>query len=218
MKESKLIWDKSYFQNVLLNKAIELNNERLVEYAKEKLDNIGDKIQTFNSKNNLYRTGHLLQSLCWSVSYKGNVVGYGFYEKAPLKKGRKLWGEQATSESHLHEFYGSQIYSMFPVEGRKFAEEYIQKAASKGTRGWKVVFGILAPYWGYWEKGFTMIHGFSNNGGNSPFRGATFMKFSVMAEVYDQVRKELKPARKYYYNVSLPPNTPYEKLLEKSME
>lgn len=215
MKESRLIWDKNYFHNVLLNKAIEMNNARLVEYAKEKLDKIGDRIQSFNSKNNLYRTGHLLQSLCWSVSYKGNVIGYGFYEKAPLKKGRKLWGEEATSDSHLHEFYGSQIYSMFPVNGRKFAEEYIQKAASKGTRGWKIVFGILAPYWGYWEKGFTLKRG----GKNSTIpRTETFLKFSVMAEVYDQVRKELKPARSYYYNVSLPPNTPYSKLLEKSME
>lgn len=215
MKESKLIWDKNYFHNVLLNKAIELNNARLVEYAKEKLDSIGDRIQTFDSKNNLYRTGHLLQSLCWSVSYKGNVVGYGFYEKAPLKKGRKLWGEEATSESHLHEFYGYDISSMFPVHGRKFAEEYIRKASSTGTRGWKVVFGILAPYWGYWEKGFTLKRG----GGKSPIpRTVSFLKFSVMAEVYDQVRKELKPARKYYYNVSLPPNIPYEKLLEKAYE
>ena len=117
---------------------------------------------------------------------------------------------------------------MFPVNGRKFAEEYIQKAASTGTRGWKIVFGILAPYWGYWEKGFTLIHGGSvsssgrKNGkltkGYKGARGATFMRFAVMAEVYDQVRKELKPARKYYYNVSLPPNTPYSKLLEKSME
>ena len=215
MKESRLIWDKNHFRNVLLNKAIEMNNARLVEYAKEKLDSIGDKIQTFNSTNNLYRTGHLLQSLCWSVSYKGNVIGYGFYGKAPLKRGRKMWGEGRlrTSVSELHEFYGSQISSMFPVHGRKFAEEYIQKASSTGTRGWKVVFGILAPYWGYWEKGFTLKKG----GKNSPIpRTETFLKFSVMAEVYDQVRKELKPARRYYYNVSLPPNTPYEKLLEKS--
>ena len=52
-----------------------------------------------------------------------------------------------------------------------------------------VFFAILAPYWGYWEKGFNMKVGWEGN------RTAIFQQFAVMSQFYDIVKSNLKPAR-----------------------
>lgn len=181
-----------------MGNAIAFNNSRLVTYAKMTILEIGYKIMSYHSKHNMDRTGNLLNSLCWGVSYKGQLIESGFFRDAVHNTVRI--GDDITSESFLHEWFRAEKYA-FPVDGRQLAEEYIRKVGGTGSTGWKVFFAILAPYWGYWEKGFTMKHGFSTNGN---FMGASFMKFSVMAEVYDKVKKDLKPARKYYFNVSVP--------------
>ena len=180
---------------------IEEQNRRLIAYAENKIVEIGDKIKSYNSKHNMDRTGNLLNSLCWGVSYQGKLIGSGFYRDATT---RGAWiGDGYYSTSFLHEFFGSQVFTMYPVNGRQLAEEYIQRNGNTGSRGWKVFFAILAPYWGYWEEGFTLIHGFSTNSART-FYGATHKRFAVMAQFYDKVRKDLKPAKKYYFNVSVP--------------
>lgn len=212
------------FAKDLMKVYIQEQNNRLIEYAKETIVEIGNTIKTYQSKHNMDRTGNLLNSLCWGVTYKNDLIGSGFYREAQTKS---VWiGDGYYSESFLHEFFGSQIFTMYPVNGRQLAEEYIQKNSNTGSRGWKVFFAILAPYWGYWEKGFTLTHGGSvsssgrKNGrlikGYKGIRGATFMRFAVMAQFYDKVRKDLKPAKKYYFNVSLPPKIDYQKALRKS--
>ena len=172
---------------------IEEQNRRLIAYAENKIVEIGDKIKSYNSKHNMDRTGNLLNSLCWGVSYQGKLIGSGFYRDATT---RGAWiGDGYYSTSFLHEFFGSQVFTMYPVNGRQLAEEYIQRNGNTGSRGWKVFFAILAPYWGYWEKGFTLT---------SFGKERRRRQFAVMAQVYDQVRRDLKPAKKYYFNVSVP--------------
>ena len=193
------------FAKDLMKVYIQEQNNRLIEYAKETIVEIGNTIKTYQSKHNMDRTGNLLNSLCWGVTYKNDLIGSGFYREAQTKS---VWiGDGYYSESFLHEFFGSQIFTMYPVNGRQLAEEYIQKNSNTGSRGWKVFFAILAPYWGYWEEGFTLIHGFSRNSART-FYGATQVKrFAVMTQFYDKVRKDLKPAKKYYFHVNVPKYT-----------
>lgn len=205
MASAKLTgWNPNLLKKQVMENAIAFNNSRLVTYAKMTIIEIGYKIMSYHSKNGMDRTGNLLNSLCWGVSYKGQLIESGFFRDAASKNK----GIDGTSESFLHEWFVDEKYA-YPVDGRQLAEEYIRKVGGTGSTGWKVFFAILAPYWGYWEKGFTMrrgggiIHGSDGKTWKIP-RTSTFMKFSVMAEVYDKVKKDLKPARKYYFNVSVP--------------
>ena len=199
----------------IMENAVAYNNMRLVEYAKETILKIGNKIKTYHSKHNMDRTGNLLNSLCWGVSYKGKFVDGGFFRDAVHNNK----GIANTSESFLHEWFSGDEKYLIPVDGRQLAEEYLRKVGNTGSTGWKVFFAILAPYWGYWEEGFTMrrgggiIHGSGGKTWKIP-RTSTFMKFAVMAEAYDKVRKDLKPARKYYFNVSVPQYS-HQKLIDK---
>ena len=93
---------------------------------------------------------------------------------------------QGGSSSFLHEFF-------YPVgeevNGVQRAMDFIE--SYKGTTGkWKVAFAVLAPYWGYWESGFTMKSG----GGDSPVpRSTRFYQFQVLSQIYDNVMRDLKP-------------------------
>ena len=76
------------------------------------------------------------------------------------------------------------------VSGHQLAAEYLYQAHKKCKSGeWMVFFAILAPYWGYWEKGFNITPKF---GGNTTQR---FLQFAVMSQFYDIVKSNLKPAR-----------------------
>lgn len=191
MASSLTGWNPSLLKKQIMENAVAYNNMRLVEYAKEKTLKIGNKIKTYHSKHNMDRTGNLLNSLCWGVSYKGKLVDGGFFRDAI----HNSKGISSTSESFLHEWFSGDEKYLIPVDGRQLAEEYLRKVGNTGSTGWKVFFAILAPYWGYWEEGFNMkVRG----------KSIGFFQFAVMAETYDQVRKDLKPARKYYFNVSVP--------------
>lgn len=164
----------------MLKFVVEEQNKRLIEYAKEKIVEIGNQIQTYHSRNHMDRTGNLLASLCWGVSYDGKLVDGGFYR------------ESASGTSYLHEWFSGDEKYLYPVDGHELAQAYMQRYGNNGTQGWRVFFAILAPYWGYWEKGFTMQSG----GGGSPIpRSTRFMQFAVMAQFYDEIKRDLKPAR-----------------------
>lgn len=200
-KSSLTGWNPEALKKQMMGNAVAYNNARLVDYAKETIAKIGNKIKSYHSKNNMDRTGNLLNSLCWGVSYKGKLVEGGFFRDAVLNDK----GIAKTSESFLHEWFSGDEKYLIPVNGRQLAEEYLQKVGNTGSTGWKVFFAILAPYWGYWEEGFNMkVRG----------KSIGFFQFAVMAETYDQVRKDLKPARKYYFNVSVPQYS-HQKLIDK---
>ena len=185
----------------MMSIAVAEQNARLIAYAKEEIIKIGNQIQTYHSRHHMNDTGNLLDSLLWGVSYDGKLVDGGFYREA-----------QADKESHLHDWL-VDIRELFPVNGRQLAQTYMQKYGNNGAKGWRVFFAILAPYWGYWEKGFTMKSG----GGDSGIpRSTRFMQFAVMTQFYDEVKKDLKPARvRFRVSVAKYNRTKLEKKWEK---
>ena len=188
MKESKVIFDaKKLAAEMMKNLSAEQTN-RLIEYAKQTILEIGNKIQTYHSRNHMYRSGHLLRSLCCGVSYDGKLVYSGFYGDIALKS-HTTWNEANTTNSYLHEWIPE--YEAFQIDGRQMAQNYIQRYGHMGSGkgSWRVFFAILAPYWGYWETGFNMVHGLGKN------RKSSFHQFAVMTEFYDKADKDLKPAK-----------------------
>ena len=182
MIKSKVIgFNAKSMAAAMMKNVVAEQNRRLVEYAKEKILAIGNQIQTYHSRNHMDRTGNLLDSLLWGVSYEGKLVEGGFYRDA-----------QARGESYLHEWFSGDVKYLIPVNGRQLAQTYMQKYGNNGAKGWRVFFAILAPYWGYWEKGFTMKSGGGDSG--TP-RSTRFMQFAVMTQFYDEIKKDLKPAR-----------------------
>ena len=162
MKESKVIFDtRKLAAEMMKNLSAEQTN-RLIEYAKQTILEIGNKIQTYHSRNHMYRSGHLLRSLCCGVSYDGKLVYSGFYGDIALKS-HTTWNEANTTNSYLHEWIPE--YEAFQIDGRQMAQSYIQRYGHMGSGkgSWRVFFAILAPYWGYWETGFNMVHGLGKN-------------------------------------------------------
>lgn len=147
----------------------------LVDYAKSKIISIGNHIKSRDTRNNFDRTGNLLNSLCWGVSYNGDVLESGFYRDPAILRDKGIDGN---SYAYMHELWGDYKYA-YPVDGRAMAEAFLQHAQPR-TKGWRVFFAILAPYWGYWESGHKNV--MSNK----------FEKFAVMIHVYDEVKRELK--------------------------
>jgi hypothetical protein len=180
MKESKLInFKPRALKKQVLNNLVEVQTQRLIGYAEKTIKAIGDKIQTYNSRNHMDRTGNLLNSLCWGVAYSGQLKASGFYRDEIIHSGK---GILHNGESFLHEYFiGNDPYA-FPVHGRQLAQQYISQYGKMSWNGrWRVWFAILAPYWGFWEEGF------------KPPKGG-FLKFQVMTEFYDKISKDLKPA------------------------
>lgn len=203
MQNSKTIGldtDKLYRE--MLNNVVTEQTRRFIEYAKKEVAKIGDHIKTYASGNHMDRTGNLLNSLCWGVSYDGKLVGGGFYRKAIARNK----GIDGTSTSYLHEWFSGDEKYLLPVNGRKLAYDYVIKYGNNGSRGWRVFFAILAPYWGYWEKGFKLKSYFGEG-------GARFMQFAVMTHFFDEVKTELRPARTRF-RCSVPKYT-HEQLVKK---
>lgn len=203
MIKSKVIgFNAKSMAAAMMKNVVAEQNRRLVEYAKEKILAIGNQIKTYHSRNHMDRTGNLLDSLLWGVSYEGKLVEGGFYRDA-----------QARGESYLHEWFSGDVKYLIPVNGRQLAQTYMQKYGNNGAKGWRVFFAILAPYWGYWEKGFTMKSG----GGDSGIpRSTRFMQFAVMTQFYDEVKQDLKPARvRFRVSVAKYNRTKLEKKWEK---
>lgn len=192
MKQGKIIgFDAAKMAEQMMANAVAEQNRRLVVYAEKEIKRLGDMIQTYHSANHMDRTGNLLNSLCWVVTYNSGIVGYGFY-RSPVTHSRGIDG---CSTSYLHEYF---MNDMEERNGRQLAEEFIESYKGSPNK-WKVAFAILADYWGYWESGFWM-----KSGGNTVYQGESrehsiprskrFAQFQVMTHVYDDVRMALKPA------------------------
>lgn len=172
----------------MMQKVIGEQNSRLIAYAKEQIIVIGDKISSYHSRNHMDRTGNLLDSLLWGVSYRGKLVQGGFYREA-----------RASETSYLHEWFSGDEKYLEPVNGRELAAKYLETYGNNGQgNGWKVFFAILAPYWGYWENGFNMKRRIGKNGWDEDDAvnySTRFMRFAVMSQFYDRAKSDLKPAR-----------------------
>jgi len=158
------------FGNALYKRISEEQTKRLVKYAKDKIRQIGDTFLTANTTHSLDRTGNLLDSLCWGVSYNGKIVKSGFYRR-----------QKASEESYLHEWFIGDVASLHPVYGHGLAQQYIDNYSNThSAKGWQIFFAVLAPYWGYWEHGFRL---------NDKVR-----KLSIMTMHHDVIKTELKGA------------------------
>lgn len=204
MKKSKVIGLSAYTRQLrkeLTDYWVGVQTANLIDYAKTEIKKLGDMIQTYNSANHMDRTGNLLNSLCWGVTYDGRMSECGFYRSERTNITYNRWGQvrgmgfQGGHGSSLHEFFTNDS---IPVDGRKFAEEFLLSKHGKRNK-WTVFFAILAPYWGYWESGFTMRTGSDatdengNRVSNAP-RMTRFMQFQVMTHIFDDVRMALKPS------------------------
>lgn len=178
-------FDSEAWKKAVLEVASKEQTARLIAYANKRMQEIGDKIKTWNSKNNLDRTGNLLNSLCWAVTKDGKLEGSGFYRPAITRPK----GVHGSSISFIHEF--TPDYER-EVNGRALAESYLANISSTEGKGWRVYFAILAPYWGYWESGFTLKSGGGSSGIPSSSR---YLQFQVMCEFFDKIRMDLKPAK-----------------------
>lgn len=170
----------------IVNPIIDEQTRLFIDYAKENVNTIAKGIQSYGYS--MDRTGNLLDSLCWVVSYNGKMVGSGFYRET-----------QATRDSYLHELFNTKALELmseyFPVFGHALAEDFIERWGKKSEQGqWVVAFGILAPYWGYWEVGHQNVLTGRKNGIEREFK-----KFAVMAEFFDKVTEDLKPAKTAFY-------------------
>lgn len=165
-RKSKVVFDSNALVKKMFARLEREQTARLVEYAKAEIIRIGNDISVAPTSNNLDRTGNLLDSLCWAVYFDGKLSKFGYYRKAT-----------AIEDSHLHEYSKPMGES---VNGHVLAQNFISAYVPQQS-GWELFFAILAPYWGYWEEGFTHI------------LNGRFYNWQVMAEHYDSVKNDLKP-------------------------
>lgn len=185
MSNSVVVFDSKALAKDILNNLVPYQTNLLIDYAMVEIKKLGDRIASYNSANGLDRTGNLLNSLCWGVTYDGRLMDGGFYREEVHKTRTNRWGQTrglgvgGGSDSFLHEFFRDDAEE---VDGRKLALQYLLSKHGKKNK-WTVFFAILAPYWGYWEGGFRMV---TTN---------KRMQFQAMIYVFDDVRKDLKPAK-----------------------
>ena len=141
---------------------------RLIAYAQEEMQKMGNLIDQIIT-NVDFNTGNLLDSLCWGVWHNKRKCATGFYREM-----------QATYDSYLHELSKDKI----PVNGRLLAEQFLQEYQDHLTvdDGWQIVWGVLAPYYVYWEEGHINV-----------LFGGEFAKFDAMSQRYDHIENVLKP-------------------------
>ena len=151
----------------MTERAIGEQTKRLVTYAQEEIKRIGDRITTYASMHHMDDKGNLLDSLCWGVWYRGEMCKSGFYRQA-----------LASKTTYLHAFSPSIREE---VNGHAFAKAFLDGYSPRTTSGWEVLWGVLAPYWGYWESGFK----FKTRGRVE----GEILKFAVMTEEYDNISK-----------------------------
>lgn len=180
-------------KQTLMDNAIEVQTERLVAYAQSEMMKLGNRINSYVGAHHMDRTGHLLNSLCWGVTYNGTMKASGFYRDEELHSR----GIEVGRQSYLHEFFNNDKEE---VEGRRLAEDFLRSYQGSGN-GWDVFWAVLAPYWGYWEGGFNM-----KSGGNTVYKkkpsrtraipfSSRRMQFSAMIHTYYEARMDLKPAK-----------------------
>ena len=191
MSRTRAIFNGNALRKSLLKDYMEEQTKVLVKYASDKIQEIGDKINSYPSYYQMDRTGNLLNSLCWGVANNGKLLKGGFYRKNPILKDN---GILHNSESFLHEWLSGDERYTYPINGRELARNYVNSYGNHDYKGWKVFFAILAPYWGYWEKGFKLRRRTSYYQEDDAVN-YSYMRFAVMTEFFDEVRNELKPAR-----------------------
>lgn len=181
---TRVRFQKGQFRKELMQRKKEyerLQTERLIAYAKEQIVLMGDEIQQIITSPE-GSTGNLLDSLCWGVWHNKKREGYGYYRQEI----------NAVEYSYLHEFSPSIRES---VSGRYLAQQFLEQyqANLTITDGWQIAWGVLAPYYAYWEAGHVNI-----------LRGGEFVQFTAMSQRYDHIKAALEPKCRTNFNVEVP--------------
>lgn len=176
MGRSKVIFNGEKLKKEMFDKIAKEQTNRLIAYAEKRIMQIGADFQSWD------RTGNLLDSLCWAVFYDGKRKKYDYYRRGG-----------ATEDAYLHELSKPPIKQL--SDGRIAAQNFLVSYKPEITKGWELVFGVLAPYWGYWEEGHINI-----------LKGRQFVKFAIMSQQFDQISNDLKPA-KTTFTVTVPKYT-----------
>lgn len=180
---TRVRFSKSEFRKELMKRKREYEIEqtaRLIAYAKEQVVLMAKEIeQIITSQDG--NTGNLLDSLCWGVWHNKKRQGLGYYRDA-----------QAIEDSYLHEFSPMIRES---VNGHFLAQQFLAQYQDNLTitDGWQVVWGVLAPYYAYWEQGHI----------NKLF-GGQFIQFTAMSQRYDHIKNELGPRCRVDFKVTVP--------------
>lgn len=164
---TRVKFESKKWKAALMDELSKEQTNRFINYAEDKIGEIGNQIELYSSENNMDRTGNLLDSLCYGVYYKGILKKIGYYRNA-----------SSIEDSHLHEYSRPMGRS---VNGRFEASNFISNYRASDNC-WELFFAIAAPYWGYWEKGF--YH--SPSGRN--------MSWSVMTYQFDLIKQDLTPS------------------------
>ena len=133
MKRTKVIFPKKAIEKQMLDFVIKEQTTRLIAYAEQQMEKIGERI-AWNDH------GNLLDSLCWAVYYNGNMRRCGYYRKS-----------EAIEDTYLHALSKSIRQ---PINGHAEAQTFLAQYVPTEQSGWEVIWAVAAPYWGYWEKGF----------------------------------------------------------------
>lgn len=201
MKQGKIIgFNATKMAEQMMANAVAEQNRRLVEYAEARIMLLGETINSYNSKHHMDDTGNLLDSLCWGVCYNGKMVQSGFYRSPKANTPSYLHGwstvEFADPKRFKQHAVGESVKGWVsmdagePVNGHQLAAEYLSQAHKEcKSNQWMVFFAILAPYWGYWERGFNITPRFGRN------TTQRFLQFAVMSQFKDHVSSQLKPAK-----------------------
>lgn len=168
---TRVRFSKSEFRKELMKRKRLVEKEqtaRLIAYAQEEMQRMGNLISQIIT-NVDWNTGNLLDSLCWGVWHNKKKCATGFYREM-----------QAEYDSYLHELSQNKQ----PVNGRLLAEQFLQEYQDNltVTDGWQIVWGVLAPYYVYWEEGHINV-----------LFGGEFAKFDAMSQRYDHIENVLKP-------------------------
>ena len=132
MKRTKVIFPKKAIEQQMLDFVIKEQTTRLIAYAEQQMEKIGERI-AWNDH------GNLLDSLCWAVYYNGNMRRCGYYRKS-----------EAIEDTYLHALSKSIRQ---PINGHAEAQTFLAQYVPTEQSGWEVIWAVAAPYWGYWEKG-----------------------------------------------------------------
>lgn len=168
---TRVRFSKSEFRKDLMKRKRLVEKEqtaRLIAYAKEEIVRMGELIQQIVTSED-ESTGNLLDSLCWGVWHNKKLQGFGYYR-----------GESAIEDSYLHELSQNRT----SVNGHFLAQQFIAEYQDSLTvnDGWQIVWGVLAPYYVYWEQGHINV-----------LMGGEFVKFDAMSQRYDHIENVLKP-------------------------
>lgn len=159
--QSKLSFNQHLYKQRLMKRAVEVQTERLIAYAKVELERM---VATKELRDD---TKNLKDSIVWAVYYNGKRVpnGFGFY-------GNK----EATENSYLHEYSSNPQ----PVNGRALARQFVQEYSPTTIKGWEIVWAVCAPYAAYWEGGHV-----------NPPKSGRMRYAKVILQRYDHIRNAL---------------------------